>query len=60
MIVFIYCDDYYNKENLLDKGLVEIIIGKYCGGLIGLCKLKFFGEYICFDNLVYDLVGLFE
>lgn len=31
MIVFIYRDDYYNKENSPDKGLAEIIIGKHRG-----------------------------
>jgi replicative DNA helicase len=45
MIVFIYRDDYYNKENSPDKGLAEIIIGKHRGGPTGSCKLKFFGEY---------------
>ena len=51
MIVFIYRDDYYNKENSPDKGLAEIIIGKHRGGPTGSCKLKFFGEYTRFDNL---------
>ncbi|HIE4127091.1 TPA: replicative DNA helicase, partial [Stenotrophomonas maltophilia] len=40
MIVFIYRDDYYNKENSPDKGLAEIIIGKHRGGPTGSCKLK--------------------
>ncbi|MET0130255.1 MAG: replicative DNA helicase, partial [Stenotrophomonas chelatiphaga] len=35
MIVFIYRDDYYNKENSPDKGLAEIIIGKHRGGPTG-------------------------
>ena len=60
MIVFIYRDDYYNKENSPDKGLAEIIIGKHRGGPTGSCKLKFFGEYTRFDNLSHDSVGSFE
>jgi replicative DNA helicase len=60
MIVFIYRDDYYNKENSPDKGLAEIIIGKQRNGPTGSFKLKFFGEYTRFDNLAYDSVGSFE
>ncbi|MCL7713910.1 replicative DNA helicase [Stenotrophomonas mori] len=60
MIVFIYRDEYYNKENSPDKGLAEIIIGKHRGGPTGACKLKFFGEYTRFDNLSHDSVGAFE
>ena len=60
IIVFIYRDDYYNKENSPDKGLAEIIIGKQRSGPTGAGKLKFFGEYTRFDNLAHDSVGSFE
>ena len=60
MIVFIYRDDYYNKENSPDKGLAEVIIGKQRSGPTGSLKLKFFGEYTRFDNLAHDSVGSFE
>ncbi|WP_119718151.1 replicative DNA helicase [Cognatilysobacter tabacisoli] len=60
MIVFIYRDDYYNKENSPDKGLAEIIIGKQRSGPTGSIKLKFFGEYTRFDNLSHDAFGSFE
>ena len=60
MIVFIYRDEYYNKENSPDKGLAEIIIGKHRNGSTGSFKLKFFGEYTRFDNLAHDTVGSFE
>lgn len=60
MIVFIYRDEYYNKENSPDKGLAEIIIGKQRSGPTGACKLKFFGEYTRFDNLSHDDFGVFE
>ncbi|KGM54999.1 DNA helicase [Lysobacter daejeonensis GH1-9] len=60
MIVFIYRDDYYNKENSPDKGLAEVIIGKQRSGPTGSIKLKFFGEYTRFDNLSHDSMGSFE
>lgn len=60
VIVFIYRDEYYNKENSQEKGLAEIIIGKQRNGPTGSVKLKFFGEYNRFDNLAYDSVGSFE
>ncbi|MFC5569165.1 replicative DNA helicase [Lysobacter yangpyeongensis] len=60
MIVFIYRDEYYNKENSPDKGLAEVIIGKQRSGPTGSLKLKFFGEYTRFDNLAHDSVGSFE
>jgi replicative DNA helicase len=60
MIVFIYRDEYYNKESSPDKGLAEIIIGKHRNGSTGSFKLKFFGEYTRFDNLAHDTVGSFE
>ena len=60
VIVFIYRDEYYNKENSQDKGLAEIIIGKQRNGPTGSFKLKFFGEYTRFDNLAHDSVGSFE
>ncbi len=60
IIVFIYRDEYYNKENSPDKGLAEIIIGKQRSGPTGSLKLKFFGEYTRFDNLAHDTIGSFE
>ncbi len=60
VIVFIYRDEYYNKENSQDKGLAEIIIGKQRNGPTGSIKLKFFGEYTRFDNLSRDTIGAFE
>jgi replicative DNA helicase len=59
IIVFIYRDEYYNKDSP-DRGLAEVIIGKQRNGPTGVCKLKFFGEYTRFDNLARDSVGHFE
>ncbi len=60
IILFIYRDEYYNKENSPDKGLAEIIISKHRNGSTGSFKLKFFGEYTRFDNLAHDPTGRFE
>ncbi|ALN80701.1 replicative DNA helicase [Lysobacter antibioticus] len=60
VIIFIYRDDYYNKETSPDKGLAEVIIGKQRSGPTGSLKLKFFGEYTRFDNLSHDSIGAFE
>jgi replicative DNA helicase len=49
VIVFIYRDDYYNKESP-DKGLAEIIIGKQRNGPTGSVKLTFLGHYTKFEN----------
>ncbi len=59
IIMFIYRDEYYNKDSQ-DKGLAEVIIGKQRNGPTGMCKLKFFGEYTRFDNLSRDSYGSFE
>ncbi len=50
LILFIYRDEFYNKESP-DKGKAEIIIGKQRNGPIGTVPLAFRGEYTRFDNL---------
>ena len=60
IIMFIYRDDYYNRETSKEPGVAEIIIGKQRNGPTGSVKLKFFGEYTRFDNLSHDAVGSFE
>ena len=59
IILFIYRDEYYNKESQ-DKGLAEVIISKHRNGSTGTFKLKFFGEYTRFDNLAREQYGGFE
>ncbi len=60
VIVFVYRDEYYNKENSADKGLAEIIIAKQRNGPTGSFKLRFFGQYSQFANLSRDGFGSFE
>ncbi|EDY86487.1 replicative DNA helicase [gamma proteobacterium HTCC5015] len=49
-IMFIYRDDYYNKEDSEHPGTAEIIIGKQRNGPTGTVRLTFMGEYTKFEN----------
>ncbi|GDX83090.1 replicative DNA helicase [Deltaproteobacteria bacterium] len=49
VIMFIYRDEFYNKESQ-DKGLAEVIIAKQRAGDIGTVKLVFDGKYTLFRN----------
>jgi replicative DNA helicase len=50
VIMFIYRDDYYNKESK-EPGVAEIIIGKQRNGPVGTVKLAFIKHNTKFDNL---------
>ena len=60
VIMFIYRDEYYNKESP-DKGLAEIIIGKQRNGPTDTVKLAFLGHYTKFENWTPEsYVGSFD
>jgi len=50
VIMFIYRDDYYNKESK-EPGVAEIIIGKQRNGPVGTLRLTFLKPLTRFDNL---------
>jgi replicative DNA helicase len=50
VVMFIYRDEYYNKETE-KKGIAEIIIAKQRNGPIGTAELVFLPEYTRFANL---------
>lgn len=62
LIMFIYCQEYYERENCPKdkKGISEIIVAKNRKGPTGTMTLKFFGEYSRFDNLSKEVVWGFE
>ncbi|HSN31844.1 MAG TPA: replicative DNA helicase [Ideonella sp.] len=50
VIMFIYRDEYYNKESK-EPGVAEIIIGKQRNGPVGTIRLTFLKPLTKFDNL---------
>ncbi len=56
VIMFIYRDDYYNKESK-EPGVTEIIIGKQRNGPTGMFKLTFLKPLTRFENLALGSAG---
>ncbi|MCS7278874.1 MAG: replicative DNA helicase [Thermodesulfobacteriaceae bacterium] len=54
VILFIYRDEFYNKESP-EKGIAEIIIGKQRNGPTGKLKLAFLSQYSSFESLETSL-----
>jgi replicative DNA helicase len=54
VIMFIYRDDYYNREDSKVPGTAEIIIGKQRNGPVGALHLAFLKPLTKFDNLAPD------
>ena len=50
-IIFIYRDDYYNKEDSEEQGIAEIILAKHRNGATDTVKVRFEREYTRFSNL---------
>lgn len=51
VVMFIYRDEYYNKEKSEEPGVSEIIIGKQRNGPTGTVKLAWLANYTKFANL---------
>jgi len=56
VIIFIYRDDYYNKESK-EPGIAEIVVGKQRNGPVGTVKLTFLKPLTRFDNLAPGSAG---
>lgn len=50
LVMFLYRDEYYNKETE-DTNIAECIIAKQRNGPVGTVKLAWLGQYIKFGNL---------
>lgn len=53
VVLFIYREDYYRKDEEMDEndGIAEIIIGKQRNGPVGTVKLAFIDQWTKFENL---------
>ncbi len=51
VILFVYRDEVYDKENPDKKGMAEIIVGKQRNGPIGMVELKFFHRFTTFKEV---------
>ncbi len=54
IVMFIYRDEYYNKETD-QQGIAEIIIGKQRNGPVGTVKLQFHSAHVRFNDLSSEL-----
>ena len=50
IVMFIYRDEYYNKDNVENKGKAEIIIAKHRNGPVGTIELLFQSNITKFKN----------
>lgn len=57
VIMFIYRDEYYNKENSPEPGVAEVLVEKQRNGATGRVKLAFQGMYTRFENLAREPGG---
>jgi replicative DNA helicase len=56
VVMFVYRDEVYNKDDENVKGKAEIIIGKQRNGPIGTANVAFIKDYARFDNLSDHLI----
>ncbi|QPF74868.1 replicative DNA helicase [Roseateles sp. DAIF2] len=57
IIMFIYRDEYYTKDQCQEPGVAEIIIAKQRNGPVGTVKLAFQRMHTKFENLAPGYVG---
>ncbi len=51
LVMFIYRDDYYNKETSEKPGIAELIVAKHRNGAVGAVELAFMPHFTTFSDL---------
>ena len=51
VVMFLYRDEYYNKDQSERKGITEVIIGKQRNGPVGTVELRWLDSLTKFANL---------
>ena len=51
VVMFIYRDDYYNKETSEKPGIAELIVAKHRNGAVGAVDLAFMPHFTTFSDL---------
>lgn len=59
IVMFIYRDEYYNPDNLDNKGKAEVIVAKQRNGPVGSVELLFHGSIVKFKNPVSAKTNVF-
>lgn len=54
IILLLYRDDYYNREDSKEKGVAELNVAKNRSGSTGTIRLAFLSQYTRFENLMYQ------
>ena len=55
VVMFIYRDEYYNKENSKSKGITELIVAKQRNGPIGTVELAWIPQNLRFGNISKEM-----
>jgi replicative DNA helicase len=59
IVMFIYRDEYYNPDNLDNKGKAEVIVAKQRNGPVGSVELLFQGNIVKFKNPISAKTNVF-
>ncbi|HOK39845.1 MAG TPA: replicative DNA helicase [bacterium] len=51
LVIFIYRDEYYYKDESQEKGIAKLLIEKHRNGPTGMIELAFLKDYASFENL---------
>ncbi|NNC93209.1 MAG: replicative DNA helicase [Acidimicrobiia bacterium] len=55
VVMFIYRDEYYNPENVENRGVAEVNVAKHRAGATGRVDMTFLGEFTLFSDLGRDV-----